>query len=181
MKKSTYPLALVVAAILTIASCTKGGQLNAPAGQIAATKTILKINEPDLLALVGADSTKSVFWTVTPAGHDTLTTQKNGARLVFTKSGDYAVTANQSGAAPASITIKVTDSVYDPNYNPYFTPLTGDEIKLRFYGHHNKHLLYKQHAFIGLFAVSEQVFTQLCGRYALGCMRRWQQYVKSVF
>ncbi|BAU52838.1 hypothetical protein [Mucilaginibacter gotjawali] len=130
MKKSAYVLALIIAVFLTIVSCTKSGQLNAPAGQIAATKTVLKVNEPDLLALVGADSTKSVFWTVTPAGHDTLTTQKNGARLVFTKSGDYAVTANQSGAAPASITIKVTDSVYNPDYNPYFTPLTGDEIKL---------------------------------------------------
>ena len=129
MKNSTYGFLVFIAVLFTITACTKNGQLDAPAGQIAAAYTRLKINQPDLMALVGADSTKVVTWSVSPGGSDTLTTQRNGARWVFTKAGTYTVSASQTGAAPASITITVIDSLYAPT--PYATHFTaGEQITL---------------------------------------------------
>jgi len=129
MKKSTYAFALIIAVIVTMAACTKSGQLNAPAGQIAATYTRGKINQPDLMALSGADSTKVVNWSVSPAGSDSLIVQRNIAKWFFKKAGTYIVSANQSGGASANITITVIDSLYVPT--PYATPFTaGEQITL---------------------------------------------------
>ena len=130
MKKSTYALALIVAVIFTITGCGKDGKLNAPAGQIAATYTRGKINQPDLMALSGADSTKVVNWSVSPTGQDSLITQRNIAKWFFKKAGTYIVSASQSGSAAANITITIIDSVYVPT--PYATPFTaGDQITLK--------------------------------------------------
>lgn len=114
MKNSTYGFLAIAAVIFTIAACTKDGKPNAPPGQIAATYTTLQINEPDLLALVGADSTKVVNWSVTPTGSDILTSRSTAARVMFSKAGVYTVNASQTGFASASITLKVSDTVYTP-------------------------------------------------------------------
>lgn len=128
MKKSIYALALIIATILMVTACTKNGQLNAPAGQIAATYTRGKINQPDLMALSGADSTKVVNWSVSPTGSDSLITKKNAAEWFFKKAGTYTVSANQSGAT-ASIVVTIIDSLYVPT--PYATPFTaGEQITL---------------------------------------------------
>jgi predicted small lipoprotein YifL len=130
MRNSIYSFFAIAALIFTVSACTKDGQLNAPNGQIAATYTKLKINQPDLMALVGADSTKTVNWTVSPAGSDSLAVQKNAARLVFTKAGTYTVGASQAGAASANITITVIDSLYAPT--PFATPFTaGEQITVK--------------------------------------------------
>jgi len=130
MKKSTYTFALIIAAIFTITACTKDGKLNAPTGQIAATFTRGKINQPDLMALSGADSTKVVNWSVSPAGSDSLITQRNASKWFFKKAGTYVVSASQSGSATANITITIIDSLYVPT--PYATPFTaGDQITLK--------------------------------------------------
>jgi hypothetical protein len=126
MKNSTYGFLAIVAVIFTIAACTKDGKLNAPVGHIAATYTNLQINEPDLMALVGADSTKTVDWSITPAGSDILTSQNIAARVEFSKAGVYTVHASQTGFASASITIKVSDTVYSPN-KPFSA---GEQITL---------------------------------------------------
>jgi len=129
MKNSTYGFFAIAALIFTAAACTKDGKLNAPTGQIAATYTKLKINQPDLMALVGADSTKTVNWTVSPSGSDTLAVKRNAARLVFTKAGTYTVDASQTGAASATITITVIDSLYVPT--PDVSPFSaGEQITL---------------------------------------------------
>jgi hypothetical protein len=125
MKASSHFFFALFATIFIAAACTKNGVLNAPDGQIAANKTKVKINEPDLFALVGADSTKAVNWSVTPVGYDTLQTQRNGARIVFTKPGNYTVSASQTDSIHASIAITVVDSVWvKPAYS---TPFGGDE------------------------------------------------------
>jgi len=129
MKNSTYGLLVIIAIILSVAACTKDGKLNAPAGQIAAAYTKLKINQPDLMALSGADSTKVVNWSVSPAGSDSLVTQRNAAKWFFKKAGIYTVSASQPGSAAATITITVIDSLYAPT--PYATPFTaGEQITL---------------------------------------------------
>ncbi|WP_295674632.1 hypothetical protein [uncultured Mucilaginibacter sp.] len=129
MKKSTYTFPLIIAVIFIVNACTKEGKLNAPAGQIAATFTRGKINQPDLMALSGADSTKIVNWSVSPAGSDSLLTQHNIAKWFFKKAGTYTVSANQSGGATASIVITIIDSLYIPT--PYATPFTaGEQITL---------------------------------------------------
>jgi hypothetical protein len=118
MKTPLYLILALFAAIVAISGCTKDGKLNAPTGQIAADRIKLKINQPDFFALVGADSTKVVNWGVTPAGFDTLATQRNAARIVFTKAGNYTVSANQTGGSSATIGITVIDSVWVPP-SPY--------------------------------------------------------------
>ncbi len=129
MKNAAYIFITLFAFVILIIACTK--KLDSiPAGKIAATKVKLKINEADTLLLVGADSTKTVNWSISPAGYDTLTTKKNAARLVFNKSGSYTVYADQNGGTPASIVISVSDSVYTPPSNPLFSLLTGDQLTL---------------------------------------------------
>jgi len=130
MKRSTYAFAPIMAVIFTIAACTKDGKLNAPAGQIAATFTRGKINQPDLMALSGADSTKVVNWSVSPVGSDSLITQRNASKWFFKKAGTYIVSASQAGSATANISITIIDSVYVAT--PYATPFTaGDQITVK--------------------------------------------------
>jgi hypothetical protein len=125
MKNTRNVLMLLFAAVLMIAACTKTGQFNAPAGQIAIGKTSLKIGEPDTAVLVGADSTQAVHWSFNPAGNDTITyTFKNFIRFTFSKAGTYTISANQA-ATNAKVTVKVIDSIYVPT--PYVTPLNPGE------------------------------------------------------
>ncbi len=108
-----------------IAACTKNGQFNAPAGQIAISKTTLKIGQPDTATLVGADSTKAINWSFNPTGSDAITNNiKNIIRFTFSKAGTYTVSANQ-GTTNAQVTVKVIDSIYVPT--PYVTPLNPGE------------------------------------------------------
>jgi hypothetical protein len=124
MKKNVYAFLALLGLIFSFTACTKSG-FNAPAGQIAISKTSLKRYEPDTMTLVGADSTKAVNWSFSPSGSDSTTAKvKNFARVVFRKAGTYTITATQ-GATTANVTVKVSDSVYAPT--PYVTPLIAGE------------------------------------------------------
>jgi hypothetical protein len=130
MKNLTYSLFALLMASLIILGCSK---INDPAsnGKIVASKTEVKINEPDSLVLVGAAVTDSIHWSIVPSGFNIVTTQKNAARVIFTKAGNYTVTATKLGSVPASIQIKVgTDSVSNPADTVKNVPLTGDQITL---------------------------------------------------
>jgi hypothetical protein len=124
--KRSFPIFFVsVIVIFAWVACTKNGGLNALPGQIALSKSNIKINEPDSMALVGADTSKSVTWSITPQGQDTLLTLKNAARVKFTKAGTYTVKASSNGNQSAPVTITVSDSVFAPT--PYLTALNDNE------------------------------------------------------
>jgi hypothetical protein len=130
MKDLTYTVLILLLAFLTISGCTK---ISDPAnnGKIVASKTEVKINEPDSLVLVGASATDSVHWSVAPAGFNILTSSNNVSRIVFNKSGNYTVSATKPGALPASISIKVsTDSVVTTPDTAKIVQLTGDQLTM---------------------------------------------------
>ncbi len=130
MKNLTLSMLALMLAFGIISGCTKVGE---PAynGKIVATKTEVKINEPDSLVLVGAAATDSVQWSVVPAGFNYVISKQNAARIVFSKAGNYTVTATKLGAIPASIVIKVgTDSIPNPADSTTLVPLTGDQVTL---------------------------------------------------
>jgi hypothetical protein len=130
MKNLTFAIITLLFAFFIISGCSK---IEDPAnnGSIIATKTTVKINEPDSLVFVGATSTDTTQWTVTPAGFHHFTSQKNAARIVFTKAGSYTVSATHTGLLPGSIVIKVsTDSIPNPADTTTYVPLTGDQITL---------------------------------------------------
>jgi hypothetical protein len=129
MKNSIYVLLALALGFLIVSACNKYGDLTGLKGKLVASKTTVKINEPDSLLLVGAKTTDSIHWSVSPAGFDTLTTLHNKARVVFTRSGNYTVTVTDNGT-PASVSIKVTDSLYYPITTYNTIPLTGDTITL---------------------------------------------------
>ncbi|SEO60269.1 hypothetical protein [Mucilaginibacter sp. OK283] len=127
MRKLSLCLAILALAFCTVSSCKKNGEPNAPVGEIAISKLRIKINEPDSMLLVGADSTKTVTWVVNPAGFDTLRTVKNAARIKFTKAGNYTISAKNNNITSKSIVITVIDSVYAPPV--YFIPFDkGEQI-----------------------------------------------------
>jgi hypothetical protein len=131
MKNFTYVILTLLAAFFIISGCSK---IANPAnnGKIVASKTELKINEHDSLVFVGATSTDTTSWSVTPTGFNYVTGKKNAALIAFTKAGSYTVTATHNGLLPASIVIKVgTDSVSNPSDTTTFVPLTGDQITLQ--------------------------------------------------
>jgi hypothetical protein len=143
MKRLLYTMTTLMMVAIIISACNK---ITNPVliGKLVASKTVVKINEPDSLTLVGTTLTDSVNWSVAPAGFSALAHQGGKARVVFTKAGDYTVTANKIGGIPASLKIKVlTDSVSNPSHpthpgdtikNPTDTvkivQLTGDKITL---------------------------------------------------
>lgn len=97
-----------------ITSCQKNGEPNAPIGQIAISKLKVKINEPDSMLLVGADTTKAVTWTIDPTGSDELRTHTIGAVVKFSKAGQYTIKASNSDETSNMLTVTVIDSVYEP-------------------------------------------------------------------
>ena len=117
-----------MAAIFILAGCNKNGLLPTN-GQLSASSLNAEIHQPDSLKLVGAGSADSVKWSINPAGFDSLITKNNTALVFFKKSGNYTVTAIDKGI-PASITIKVNDSVYHAKQQYVTVPLTGDQITL---------------------------------------------------
>jgi hypothetical protein len=129
MKNFIYALAAVLTTLIVIQSCTKELNPNASQGQLVAVKTAIKIHEPDSLALIGAQTTDVITWTVTPAGFETLITNNNTASVSFSKSGTYTINALANGGAPTSLVLTVADSVYNgPTSN--VISLAGDQIKL---------------------------------------------------
>jgi hypothetical protein len=130
MKRLIYSMSALLLVAAIISACNK---INNPVliGKLIASKTVVKINEPDSLTLVGATLTDSVNWSVIPVGFNALAHQGGKARVVFTKSGDYTVTARKTGGLPASIKIKVlTDTIGNPSDTVKIVPLTGDKITL---------------------------------------------------
>ncbi|WP_184543399.1 hypothetical protein [Mucilaginibacter sp. FT3.2] len=130
MKNLIYTAFALLLAIGIISGCNK---ITDPAnsGKIVASKTDLKINEADSLALAGASATDSVTWSITPSGSGVLIKQKNLARVSFTKSGTYTVTAFKTGSVPASIQLKVSaDSIPSTSDTAKFVSLAGDQITL---------------------------------------------------
>ena len=130
MKTLIYSFLSVLLAVVIITGCNKSGLLDGQTGKVVATKTTVKINEPDSLILVGAQSTDSVRWSVAPSGSDSLITKKNTALVFFKKAGVYTVGATDNGGTPATVSITVTDSVYHSVTQYTYTPLTGDQITL---------------------------------------------------
>ena len=133
MKNLTLILFTLMAAFLILQGCNKNG-LPPTNGQLAASSLNVEINQPDSLKLTGAASTDSVKWSITPAGFDSLVTKNNAALVFFKKAGAYTVTATDKGV-PASIIIKVNDSVYHARQQYVNIPLTGgvDTIKPYYY------------------------------------------------
>ncbi|MFC0518769.1 hypothetical protein ACFFGT_31440 [Mucilaginibacter angelicae] len=120
--------ALLFLVLFVITACQKNGIPNAPAGQIAISKLKIKINEPDSMLLVGADTTKAVTWTISPSGSDELQTHTIAALVKFSKAGQYTVKASNSDITSSPLTVTVIDSVYAPVYNENFT--AGEQISL---------------------------------------------------
>lgn len=121
------------ASLLAIGIMSGCNKISDPAnsGKIVASKTNLKINEADSLAFAGASATDSIAWSITPLGSGILIKQKNVARVSFTKAGNYTVTASKTGAAPASIQIKVSaDSIPSSSDTAKIVSLIGDQITL---------------------------------------------------
>src|SRR6202000_1423631 len=110
MKKLTYLILVLAAGLFIVSACNKYGDLAGLKGKIIATKTTLEIGEPDSLLLVGAKATDSIHWSVLPSGFDSLVIRHNKAKIIFTRSGTYTVTATDNGT-PATVSIRVTDSV----------------------------------------------------------------------
>ncbi|WP_259071531.1 hypothetical protein HDF24_26000 [Mucilaginibacter sp. X4EP1] len=147
MKNSLYGLITLLMVIFIISACNKFADplvststqsavakstaLASGNGlQLLASKYKVKINEPDTLLLSGAKSTDSIRWSVSPAGFDSLITQKNKALVFFKKAGTYQVKAADNGGTPLVVSITVIDSVYHPQPQYTTTPLTGDQITL---------------------------------------------------
>jgi len=120
-----------LAALSGTSAASKAAALSATAGQLIASKATVKIGEPDTLLLVGA-ANDSIKWSVTPStGYRAFITEKNTARVIFSKSGSYTVSASANGGTPATKTLTVTDSVYNVVPVTYgYVPLTGDQITL---------------------------------------------------
>ena len=133
MKHLTFSLPVLLAVFLILQGCNKNG-LPPANGELSASSLNVEINQPDSLRLTGAASTDSVKWSVTPAGFDSLVTKNNTALVFFKKSGTYSVTAIDKGV-PASINIKVNDSVYHGGQQYVNVLLTGDQITLVPYYH----------------------------------------------
>ncbi|SEO21424.1 hypothetical protein SAMN05192574_106109 [Mucilaginibacter gossypiicola] len=128
MKILKSPLALLCLVLLIITACQKNGIPNAPAGQIAISKLKVKIDEPDSMLLVGADTTKAVTWTISPAGSDEMQTHTIGAVIKFSKAGNYTIKASNGDETSNTLTVTVIDSVYAPVYNTDFS--AGEQISM---------------------------------------------------
>jgi hypothetical protein len=127
MKKLTYFLLAFIAACFIIQGCKKLEGVIAAGGQLSATKTEVKMNEPDTVLAVKAKATDNISWLVTPSGFNTISTKDNAAAFVFSKAGTYTVKATINGASTDGLKIKVTDGVYVPPANTTLS-LTGDQI-----------------------------------------------------
>lgn len=123
-KQSTSVIALILA-LCILTACNKNGEPNAAYGEIALSKLKIKINEPDSMLFVGADTTKAVTWVVTPAGSDELLPVKTVALIKFTKAGTYTIKANNSDIESKPKTITVIDSVYVPTL--FYAKLADDD------------------------------------------------------
>lgn len=130
MRRLAYCLLALLPAYFIIQGCNKAIDLPGAKGQLVASKTELKINEPDALEMIGAAASDSIKWTVTPSGFDTLLTKNNTAAIVFTKAGTYTVKASVNGATPASVSITVNNDVYTGPKLNNIIPLAGDQITL---------------------------------------------------
>ncbi|MFI5139121.1 MAG: hypothetical protein ACHQIM_14960 [Sphingobacteriales bacterium] len=127
-----YPLSLLFI-LFAISACNKFGELGglggAKKGQLVASAYKVDIKQPDTLLLVGAKTTDSIRWSVSPSGFDSLITQKNRALIFFKKAGVYQVKTTDNGVA-ATASITVSDSLYHPVISYNYLPLTGDQITL---------------------------------------------------
>lgn len=137
MKNLTYGFVALLLVIFAISACNKLNDPSVKAGQLIASKSTVEINEPDSLLLVGAASTDSIRWSVTPTGSDTLITLKNKGLVKFTKAGSYQVKTISNGKATATTSITVSDSIYHAAGQQYVVPLTGDQITLVPHYYHN--------------------------------------------
>jgi hypothetical protein len=130
MKYSLYGFIVLLLAFFVISACNKYNNLPGLNGKLVASASAVKIDQPDSLVLVDAKASDSLKWSVVPAGCDTLLTKNNTALIVFTKAGSYKVSVSDNGAAPASRSITVSDSVYNSGTRYNAIPFTGDQIKL---------------------------------------------------
>ena len=136
MKNLIYGLFALLLVVFAISACNKLNDPSVKAGQLVASKYQLKINEPDSLLLVGADTTHTISWSVTPAGFDSLVTLRNKGLIKFTKAGSYVVKTIDNGKSATTASITVSDSVYQPA-GRYVAALTGDQITLVPHYYHN--------------------------------------------
>jgi len=125
--------------MVLIEGCQKAQLVSVVAGQLVASKTTVKFNEPDTLILIGAEN-DSVKWSITPSGSNATYKNTNKAVVVFLKAGIYTVSATAPGQAPLTKTITVlNENFYPPapadptppaDPFPLFThvPITNDNI-----------------------------------------------------
>jgi hypothetical protein len=137
MKNLAYSLIGIVFILFVVSACNKfadltslKGDLASLNGKLAVTKSTVKIMEPDSMLLVGAKTSDTFVWSVTPSGYDSLITKNNAGLIFFKKSGNYVVSVSDNGATPITAAITVTDSVYHTPVQYTTTPLTGDQITL---------------------------------------------------
>ncbi|MCC8426458.1 hypothetical protein [Mucilaginibacter sp. UR6-11] len=135
MKNLAYVSFALFMLIALIEGCQKTQGVKP--GEIVASKTTVKYNEPDTLVLLGADN-DSVKWGVTPSGFSQIHAVGNKAVIQFLKAGTYTVSAASNDGAPATRAITVLDVNYNPPVtdnpappaDPAFThiPVTGDIV-----------------------------------------------------
>lgn len=130
MKKLIYCLFAILPAYFIIQGCNKLDGIISANGQLTATKSEVKINEPDTLVAVDAKATDNISWIVTPGGANSISTNKNAAAIKFTQAGTYNVKASINGVNTESLTIKVNSSVYTPPAGSTTLPLTGDQMSI---------------------------------------------------
>ena len=128
MKSLNSIPALILIVVFVVTACTKNGEPNAPAGQIAISKLKVKINEPDSMLFVAADTNKAVNWSISPSGSDELEARKTAALIKFTKAGQYTIKASNGDITSNTITVTVIDSVYEPVYVAKFS--AGEQVHI---------------------------------------------------
>ncbi|MES2279303.1 MAG: hypothetical protein V4592_24940 [Bacteroidota bacterium] len=130
MKKLVYCLLALLPAYFIMQGCNKLDGIITPGGQLSATKTELKINEPDTLVALKAKATDNISWLVSPSGFNTISTRDNASSMAFSKAGTYTVKASVNGTNTENLTIKVNETVYTPPVGNITVALTGDQFSL---------------------------------------------------
>jgi hypothetical protein len=138
MKNLPYYLVALGFGLLIFLGCQKGG-LAGLNGKLVASKPTIAVNAVDSVLLVGASSSDSIHWSVTPSGFNTIGLNQNLAIITFSKPGTYTINATVTGKTPAVTTIHVTDAPVTPVTNTPTTPvitqsgaisLAGEQITL---------------------------------------------------
>jgi len=131
MRTLTY-VCIFFALLIAVHGCKKGGLT---IEQLVASSATVKTGQLDSLELVGAQTTDSIKWSVSPtAGLDHINYRANHAVVSFNQAGTFTVTATVNNTTPYSTSITVTQAPAPPvdttRTIATHYPLTGDGITL---------------------------------------------------